>query len=200
MSNIKELMREKIDSFYAEYKAKFHQNGDSYHMGIIDGLDMAERILDTMPDEPVTDFHDLEEEIDLYMEKNYDYNSEYDTLTPNDGFFFSPCHFRNLARHFAKWGADHLRDATKKISEDLEEAAENSRVPEDAWQTARQATKTLNAMNLGIKFYGNLFPYLRKRGKLPLCCKKQGRLWLYETDKIAWLVKNGKLDYKQTWI
>lgn len=71
-----------------------------------------------------------------------------------------------------------------------------SRVPEDAWQTARKATKTLNAMNLGIKFYGNLFPYLRKRGKLPLCCKKQGHLWLYETDEIAWLVKNGKLDYK----
>lgn len=85
------------------------------------------------------------------------------------------------------------------VSEDLEESAEKSRAPEDAWQTAREATKTLNAMNLGIKFYGNLFPYLRKRGKLPLCCKKHGRLWLYETDKIAWLVKSGKLDYKPTW-
>ena len=26
----------------------------------------------------------------------------------------------HLARHFAKWGADHLRDTTKKMSEDLE--------------------------------------------------------------------------------
>ncbi len=57
----KELIREKIDSFYAEYKAKFHQNGEPYNLGIIDGLDMAERILDTLPDESVTDCHDLEE-------------------------------------------------------------------------------------------------------------------------------------------
>lgn len=48
----KELIHQKIDAYYTEYKAKFHQNGDSYHLGIIDGLDMAERILDTLPDEP----------------------------------------------------------------------------------------------------------------------------------------------------
>ena len=59
MSNIKELIREKIDAFYADYKAKLHQNADSYYLGIIDGLDMAERILDTLPDEPVSE--DLEE-------------------------------------------------------------------------------------------------------------------------------------------
>lgn len=45
-------IRAEIDRRYGEYKAKFHQNGDSYHLGIIDGLDMAERILDTL-EEPV---------------------------------------------------------------------------------------------------------------------------------------------------
>lgn len=61
MSNIKELIRQEIDAFYTEYKAKFHQNGDSYHLGIIDGLDMAKRILDTLPDEPITTCDQLEE-------------------------------------------------------------------------------------------------------------------------------------------
>lgn len=64
----KELIREKIDAFYAEYKAKFHQNGDSYHLGIIDGLDISERILDTL-EEPVSDCHDLEEAARAYSEE-----------------------------------------------------------------------------------------------------------------------------------
>lgn len=71
MSNIKELIREKIDAFYAEYKAKFHQNGDSYHLGIIDGLDIAERILDTLPDEPVTDCHELTEAAETHVKNKY---------------------------------------------------------------------------------------------------------------------------------
>lgn len=66
----KELIRQKIDAYYTEYKAKFHQNGNSYHLGIIDGLDMAERILDTLPDEPVTDCNDLEEAKEEYIRKD----------------------------------------------------------------------------------------------------------------------------------
>lgn len=72
--------------------------------------------------------------------------------------------------------------------------------PEDSWQSARRAAKTLNKMNLGIKFYGNLFPYLRKRGKLDGCCKLShwGKtpVWLYDTEGIAELINEGKLDYK----
>ena len=54
-------------------------------------------------------------------------------------------------------------------------------------------------MNLGIMFYGNLFPYLRKRGRLEGLCElgKHGRtlVWLYDTEGIADLVKKGELKY-----
>ena len=152
-----------------------------------EGVDVDNFMDEIRGREPVTDCHDLEEAAENSW-VDYEYREDPRGL-------YSSCYIDGFIAG-AEWGAEHLRDATKKISEDLEEVAENSRVPEDAWQTARQATKTLNAMNLGIKFYGNLFPYLRKRGKLPLCCKKKGRVWLYETDEIAWLVKNGKIDYK----
>ena len=71
---------------------------------------------------------------------------------------------------------------------------------EDRWQSARRAAKTLGKMNLGIKFFGNLFPYLRKRGKLDGYCKLShwGKtpVWLYDTEGIAELINEGKLDYK----
>lgn len=113
MSNIKELIRQNIDAYYAEYKDKFHQNGDPYHLGIIDGLDIAERILDTLPDEPVTDCHGLEDEIIDKWRMIHRAGNEipFDT-------------FNGIACHFAKWGAEHLADTNKTSSEDLEEAAE----------------------------------------------------------------------------
>ena len=69
--------------------------------------------LDTLPDEPVSDCHDLEDEICEYM-SNED----------NNPFDWDWRDKRDYAIHFAQWGAEHLRDTTKKISEDLEEAAE----------------------------------------------------------------------------
>ena len=63
-------IRTEIDAFYTKYKAKFHQNGDSYHLGIIDGLDMAERILDTL-EEPVSDCHDLEGAAETHVKNKY---------------------------------------------------------------------------------------------------------------------------------
>lgn len=85
----------------------------------------------------------------------------------------------------------------------FEDGTENliirTQLPVDPWQRARIAAKTLTKMGLGIKFYGNLFPYLRKRGKLDGYCQlgHHGKtpVWLYDTEGIAWLVKNGKLDY-----
>ena len=72
----KELIREKIDALYTEYKAKFHQNGDSYHLGIIDGLDIAERILDTLPDEPITTCNELAEAAEKYGSDYPAYNDD----------------------------------------------------------------------------------------------------------------------------
>lgn len=71
--------------------------------------------------------------------------------------------------------------------------------PEETWLSARLAAKRLNKMELGVKFFGNLFHYLRKRGKLEGLCElgKRGRqpVWLYDTDGIADLVRKGKLEY-----
>lgn len=108
MSNIKELIREKIDAFYTEYKAKFHQNGDSYHLGIIDGLDMAERILDTLPDEPVTTCNDLTEAAEKYA----------------DGPECSWVGTSALEQAFkagAEWGAEHLAGFRKMIGPEKKE-------------------------------------------------------------------------------
>ena len=71
--------------------------------------------------------------------------------------------------------------------------------PEETWLCARLAAKRLDKMNLEIQFYANLFPYLRKRGKLEGLCKlgKQGArpVWLYDTEGIAELVKNKAIKY-----
>lgn len=71
---------------------------------------------------------------------------------------------------------------------------------EETWLCARLAARRLNDMNLWIQFYGNLFPYLRKRGRLEGLCElgKQGRrpVWLYDTEGIADMVKSGKLKYE----
>lgn len=85
------------------------------------------------------------------------------------------------------------------IMEQLNRACE----AEETWLCARMATKRLNKMDLGIMFYDNLFPYLRKRRKLEGLCRleKHGArpVWLYDTEGIADLVKKGELDYKPKW-
>ena len=87
-----------------------------------------------------------------------------------------------------------------KFADGLQHLILNARIPEDPWQPHRLAAKTLNAQNLGIKFYGNLFPYLRRKGALKGYCKlgKRGKqkVWLYDTEGIAMLVKSGELNYK----
>lgn len=48
-------IKAEIDRLYGEYKDKFHQCGDQYHLGLIDGLDMAERVLDSLESEHLAD-------------------------------------------------------------------------------------------------------------------------------------------------
>ena len=50
-------IKAEIDKLYGEYKDKFHQSGDQYHLGLIDGLDMAERVLDTLESGTTYDTH-----------------------------------------------------------------------------------------------------------------------------------------------
>ena len=64
-------IKAEIDRLYGEYKDKFHQCGDQYHLGLIDGLDMAERVIDSLESEHLADDRktspkDLEEAADEY--------------------------------------------------------------------------------------------------------------------------------------
>lgn len=64
-----EAIRNEIERLYGEYKDKFKQYGDQYHLGLIDGLDMAERVLDTFSEAPD---NSLEEAAEKY-EKGHTY-------------------------------------------------------------------------------------------------------------------------------
>lgn len=109
--------------------------------------------LDAKPEQPVTDCHDLEKGLEEEV-KRYVNSDEY-INTRESGLLL-------IARHFAEWGADHLRDSTKMVPEELEEGkslavqdvVEQSRrfgreveilpagLDEAAWQYAEQEIKT----------------------------------------------------------
>ena len=62
---------------------------------------------------------DLEKEIDAIWNPRFNLGwDDYSLLSMNHAGFAS------IARHFAEWGADHLRDSTKMVPEGLEEAAD----------------------------------------------------------------------------
>lgn len=103
MRNIKELIRREIER--RKNKAETMRERGAY-------LELLS-FLDTLPDEPVTDCHELTEAAGKYA----------------DGPECSWVGTSALEQAFkagAEWGADHLRDTTKKVSEDLKEVAENS--------------------------------------------------------------------------
>lgn len=115
----KELIRAEIERL----KSKYRHNGlwtssfqSDLAMAKIESMNELLSFLGTMPDEPVTDCHELTEEI----ERTYHDGSVADTDDMDH------VDYENIARHFAEWGANHLRDTTGKVPEDLEEAAENS--------------------------------------------------------------------------
>ena len=92
-----EAIRNEIERLYGEYKDKFKQYGDQYHLGLIDGLDMAERVLDTFSEAPD---NSLEEAAEKY-EKEHTYQRY-------DGGGLTPEYDATLAETFiagAQWMA-----------------------------------------------------------------------------------------------
>lgn len=92
-------LRAEIDKLYGEYKDKLHQSGDQYHLGLIDGLDMAERVLDTLESEHLADArktspNDLEEAAGEYA-REYNGGDDWE----------DDIKFTFIAG--AKWQADH---------------------------------------------------------------------------------------------
>lgn len=75
----------------------------------------------------------LEDEIKLYFDGWSD-NTEYGQAVNEKGVCVGVEDCEDIARHFAEWGADHLRDTTKMVDEGLEEAAEEyADGPECSW-------------------------------------------------------------------
>lgn len=110
-------MSKKIDkdALVAEIKRRIVDNTFGAKLELMDILAW----LDSLPDEPASE--DLEEEFELQfdslpqeiLDKQSDGGIEfYDKL-----YAFS--------RHFAEWGAEHLRKPTKMMDEDLEEEVKN---------------------------------------------------------------------------
>lgn len=96
--SIIEQIKAEIDKLYDEYKDKFHQCGDQYHLGLIDGLDMAERVLDSLESEKP-----MQEELEEEISRTYHNGSVADTSDMDH------VDYENIARHFAQWGAEHLK-------------------------------------------------------------------------------------------
>ena len=100
-------IRAEIERLFGEYKSKFLQYGDSYHLGLYDGLSMATKVLDT-PEEPVSDCHDLEEEIRKYMSND-----------DNNPFDWDWRDKRDYARHFAEWQKAKMMEGTVECDAEI---------------------------------------------------------------------------------
>jgi len=125
-------MNEQVKAIRAEIDRRYEENRekaryDDYYRGMNDGLDHLEQFIDSQPDEQPN--KDLETEIatwipahingidgDEWKDRN---QTVYITLSAIIGW--SGC----IARHFAKWGAEHLIDGNKMIEEAAEEYEKN---------------------------------------------------------------------------
>lgn len=79
-------------------------------------------LLDTLSGEPDKG---LEEEMKRFIDAHY--HTRFDETLENGNDPLTVFDFEDIACHFAEWGAEHLRDFTKKIDKSLEEAAEEYR-------------------------------------------------------------------------
>ena len=73
----------------------------------------------TLSEEPS---ESLEKEMKRFIDAHY--HTRFDETLENGNDSLTVFDFEDIARHFAKWGAEHLRDSTKMIDKSLEEAAE----------------------------------------------------------------------------
>jgi hypothetical protein len=64
-----ELLLKEIEKYYDEYRLKFNTEGDPYYLGLADGLDMAQRVIDSLQQEQPCERVDVEKYIDEMYEK-----------------------------------------------------------------------------------------------------------------------------------
>lgn len=120
MSNIDiHLLREKIAHEVEQWKektanhytieAEARWSEANFILGILDSLHLG-----TLESEKPMNQDGLEEEMEEFFETM--------PVLEHENIFDET--FQKIARHFAEWGAEHLRDSTKMIDKSLEEAAE----------------------------------------------------------------------------
>ena len=84
-------VRAEIERRWEEAHSKYKETAEQYYDGMCTALDHLETFLDTIEEEPV----DLENDAVMYC---FD-----------KGINLSPKDASEFARHFAEWGAEHLK-------------------------------------------------------------------------------------------
>lgn len=143
-----EQIKTEINKRYTEYSEKQKTDDLIYYEGMADALDLFEQFIDTLESEKPMDQEGLEEEYKDYVESDPVYSK---LVNRNAGL--------SIASHFAEWGAEHLANARKTLSNDLEEAAEQATIKEGilAGPNFDVAVRTFKA---GVKWRDSHFPKL----------------------------------------
>lgn len=111
MSNIKELIRQEVERLFEKYQEleyRAERDCDDYDDDDIAFYQGKRKVcheilsfLDTLPDEPVTDCHDLEEEIkEQIYDRFYDLNG---IAVIGTSGYAEVKDMEYIARHFAEW-------------------------------------------------------------------------------------------------
>ena len=110
-------IRAEIDKRYAEYRAKMKTDDFTYYEGMADALDLFEQFLDTL-EEPVSDCHDLEEEISTWIPAQIiGGDNEIWRDTKNVIIKWAGI----VARHFAEWQKEQmLKEAVEELITKIE--------------------------------------------------------------------------------
>lgn len=98
MSNIKEQIRQEIERQRSLIEGLFIEGDNSFYEGQDNAYNHLLAFIDSLPEEKSSE--DLEEEVKRYYSDNFTYiSSDQPTLSI----------LTNVARHFAEWGAKHLK-------------------------------------------------------------------------------------------
>lgn len=93
-----ELLKAKLDEHYRKYQSKYMETRNPYTQGLIDALDLAEQIIDSLQQEQQE--VDLEEE--MRKELRLHYNDDQDVYWWN--------YLKNSFRHFYELGLNARKE------------------------------------------------------------------------------------------
>lgn len=119
MDNKIEKIRQKIERLYDGEAPKHDQQCD-FDDGYFVGLDKIAQFIDSLESEKPISQDGLEKEISTWIPAHISGGDDGVWNTKNAVTEWAGI----VARHFAEWGAENLRDSEKMISKDLEDAVD----------------------------------------------------------------------------